>query len=76
MKLEQHQQYQATVTLPPMQAWAPNAMVASQFASAGFTNVKSEGSGNKRTVTGTWANPTENVDMKKFPQVSNIKKLK
>ena len=76
MKLKQNKQYQATVNLGPAESWAPNVMVAGKFSGAGFTNVKSDGSGSKRTVTGTWPRATQDVDMKQFPQVSNIKELK
>lgn len=75
MKLQQNANYQATVTLSPGQAWAPNVIVAGKFSEAGFANVKSSGTGTKRIVTGVWPKATQEVDLKKYKEVSKVKKV-
>jgi hypothetical protein len=49
--------YRATLTLSLFEQFAGNDIVASKFASAGFTNVTVTGSGSTRIAQGFWPGP-------------------
>lgn len=72
--LEHGETYGAKISLGAF-AFVTNSVVESKLRTGGFKDVVVSGSGPVRDARGVWDGPTQAVDKKKFPQVSEIKKI-